>query len=151
MSLYASLRDGDSLLDSDEASRYCRPGNYDRHRSEPKVGAFQKKSYESDISINRLQFHQLPDRDSAVGCIRREFQNNDYGLEPHGRFVVFNVGAARVAARDVGHDINFTYAPEETYPSHSSIYPPEDPQGALAVATAIKRLITKVDIYPALL
>ena len=151
MSLYANLRDGDPLLDSDEASRYCRPGNYDRHRSEPKVGAFQKEPYESDISINRLQFYQLPDRDSAVDCIRREFQNNHYCLRPNGGFVVFNVGAARVAARDAGHNINFTYTPEETYPSHSSIYPPEDPQRALAVATAIKRLITKADTYPSLL
>ena len=75
MSLYAKLNPHDPLLpDSDEVSRYCSPNEYDLTRSEPKVSAFQRKQSERnpmrDPSINRLQYFQLEDRDSAVECTR---------------------------------------------------------------------------------
>ena len=149
MSLYTELNPDDPLLDSDEASRYCSPNDYDRRRREPKVSAFQRKPSEKnplrDPSINRLQFFQLPNRKSAVKCVRQEFLSINYGLRQNGRFVVFNVGEAKAAALEAGgYQVLFTYDPNPPVYSHSLISNlPEDPREELVVATAIKRLITK--------
>ena len=156
MSLYAKLNPNDSLLDSDEVSRYCSPIQYDLGRDEPKVSAFQRKESERNPfrnpSINRLQYFQLADRDSAVECIRQDFISRSYTIKKDGRFVVFSVGKAIAAALSAGNNkIEFTYTPEPRNPSHSSIVNlPEDPGQELEVAVAIKRLITRLDIYNAL-
>ena len=150
MSLYANLKHGDPLLNSDDVSRYCQPGKYDRARCEPKISAFQRRPSEPDVSINRLQFFQLSDRDSTIDCIRQEFLANNYGLEEKGRFVVFNVGAAKTAVLESGYELDFTCTPISIARSHSSIFRfPKESDGARIVATAIKRLITRVDTYPA--
>ena len=151
MSLYAELRDGEPLLDDDEASRYCQPTHYDRDRHEPKIGAFQRKASQADVSINRLQYFQLSDRLNAIDCIRQEFLADNYDLKKNGGFVVFNVGAAKAAALAIGHKLVFKYTPHPPIYSHSSIFMfPEDPREGRVVATAIKRLITKADTYPAI-
>ena len=148
MSLYAELNPEDPLLDSDDASRYCSPNDYDRRRCEPKVSAFQRKPSERnplrDPSINRLQFFQLPDQESAVKCVRREFLSMNYGLRRNGRFVVFNVGEAKAAALKSGCQLFFIYDPDPPVYSHSLISNlPEDTSKERVVATAIKRLVTK--------
>ena len=151
MSLYANLSPDQPLLDSDDASRYCQPNEYDRIRCEPKVAAFQRKPSQPDVSVNRLQFFQLPDRGSAIDCVRQEFLDDDYRLRKNGRFVVLNVGSAKAAALEVGYPIEFTYTPKPTRPSHSSILKfPTDPNGSRTVATAIKRLVTRDETYCAL-
>ncbi len=152
LSLNADLNSGDPLLDSDEVSRYCQPNDYDQRLCEPKVSAFQRRPSEIDASINRLQFFGLQDRSSAVECIRQEFRARDYKVRPNGRFVVFNVGAAKAAALKVGcYDLVFQYTPMPPVWSHSSILNlPDDPFEERAVAIAIKRLITKADTYHAI-
>ena len=165
MSLYAELSPGDSLLNSDDVSRYCKPSDYDRRRDEPKVGAFQRRRYdpkagesqgalaEADLSINRLQFFQLEDRDSAIECVRQEFLSMSYSLSKNGRFVVFNVGDAKAAAlKTGGYKLLFTYDPNPPAYSHSLISNlPEDPGEERVVATAVKRLAARRDMtYPAL-
>ena len=156
MSLYAELNTGDPLLDSDEVSRYCSPNDYDLRRCEPKVGAFQRKPSERnplrDPSVNRLQFFQLQDQNSAVECVRQEFLSISYGLKENGRFVVFNVGEAKAAALKAGgYKLVLTYDPDPPIYSHSLISNlPEDLYEERVVATALKRLITKSDTYRAL-
>ena len=159
MSLYAELDIGNELLDSDEISRYCRPNTYDRRRCEPRVSAFQRKRCESgpmqgmllenELSVNRIQFFQLRDRDGTIECIRQEFLSKPYGLSKNGRFVVFNVGRAKAAALEDGsYQLLILYTPDPPLLSHSSIFNlPDDIDEERAVATALKRLVTKSDTY----
>ena len=155
MSLYANLSPDDSLLDSDDISRYCSPSHYDERRSEPRVSAFQRKPSErnsspmDDPSGNRLQYFQLPDEASAVECVRQEFLSLSppYTLKPKGRFVVFNVGEAKAAVRRIGngnYSISFVYTPDPPMYSHLLISNlPTDINEEREIATAIKRLVTK--------
>ena len=151
MSLYANLNPGDPLLDSDDVSRYCPPDHYSQRLDEPRVSAFQRKPSErnsnpmKDPSVNRLQFFQLPNRASAVSCVRQEFLACRYTLRPNGRFVVFNVGAAKAAALNAGnYSLTVTYDPAPPAHSHSLISNvPTDLREELVVATAIKRLVTR--------
>ena len=149
MSPYAELNPSDSLLDSDDVSRYCRPSDYDRTRCEPKVGAFQRRPSEVDASVNRIQHFQLPDAASAIVRIREEFLAKSYDLKPNGRFVVFNVGKAKHAAIKAGnYKLVFKYTPDPPILSHSSIFNfPDDPNEERTIAIAIKRLVTRFDIY----
>ena len=105
------------------------------------------------MSVNRLQFFQTDDRAIAIEGIKWEFRAINYNLRPNGRFVVFNVGRAFQAVKEKGYDITFMYTPKKPHqPSHSSIYclPREgDRKGRLVTATALKRLISKADIYDA--
>ena len=155
MSLYAKLNPSDSLLDSDEVSRYCSPTRYDLKRDEPKVSAFQRRESErnpiSDPSINRLQYFQLADRESSIEHIRQDFTSLPFKLSRDGRFVVFNVAKAKAAAlKACGVKLGFVYTPKPGNLSHSSIVNlPEDIGRELEVAVAIKRLITRLDIYNA--
>lgn len=161
MSLYAELNLGDELLDSDDISRYCRPNTYDRRRCEPRVSAFQRRRCESgpsqgmlledELSVNRIQFFQLRGRDRAIECTRQEFLSRPYTLVKNGRFVVFNVGKAKVSAlEDGGYQLLILYTPDPPLLSHASIFNlPDDIDEERAVATAIKRLITKSGTYRA--
>ena len=152
MSLYAKLREGEPLLDDAEVSRYCKPTLYDSDRCEPKIGAFQRNPSHPGVSVNwLLQSLHLPNRVSAIDFIRQEFLADNYKLKENGRFVVFNVGAAKAAVLTVGYKLIFKYTPLPPVYSHSSIFGfPEEPVEGRVVATAIKRLITKADTYPAL-
>ncbi len=150
MSPFVDLQCGDPLLDCDEVSRHCTPNNFDRKLGEPKVGAFQKKPSEIDPSVNRIQHFKLRNRSLAVERVRQEFRAINYGLRPNGRFVVFNVGAAKAAGIKAGYCLEFRYTPDPPIWPHASILNfPQDEDGELAVATALKRLITKSDIYHA--
>ena len=150
MSPFVDLQSGDLLLDCDEVSRYCSPERFSQRLGEPKVSAFQKKPKEVDPSVNRLQYFKLQDKVIAVECIRQEFRANNYKLRPKGSFVVFNVSAAKAAAIEAGYRLVFRYTPDPPVWSHSSIQNfPQDADGDLAVATALKRLITKSDIFDA--
>ena len=139
----SSLNPGDPLLDSDDVSRYCKPNDYDLRRREPRLRAFQRrKSSEVDLSINRLQHFQTQSLTSAIECVRQEFRLINYGLSKNGRFVVFNVEAAKSKASNNGYEIRFIYSPDPPVFSHSSICDiPIDPNAERAVATAMKRLI----------
>ena len=146
------LTDGDPLPAGDEVARYCQPAEYDRELDEPAVGAFIRKESHKELSVNRLQFYQGQDRTGAVGCIRSEMEGY-YTLRQNGRFVVFNVEQAKIAARKCGFNIGVIYAPVlPDQPSHSSVVNlPTDEDNEYRVAVAMMRLITKADTYPAIL
>ena len=152
MSLYVSLNTGDPLPDSDDVSIYCSPDKYDHRRCEPRLEAFMKNPLHDDLSVNRLQHFQLRDKSKAVECITQEFIAYGYTLKVRGRFVVFNVGDAKLAARNSrGCKLEFRYTPNPPLYSHSSIFNlPDDYDDERAVATALKRLITKSGTYCAL-
>ncbi len=152
MSLYVSLNTGDPLPDSDDVSIYCSPDKYDHGRCEPKVEAFMKNPLHDDLSVNRLQHFQLLDKCKAVECIIQEFIAYEYTLKVRGRFVVFNVGDAKSAVLNSrGCKLDFRYTPNPPLWSHSSIFDlPDDYDDERAVATALKRLITRSDTYHAL-
>ena len=141
---------GDALPDGDEVARYCSPSRYDLEQGEPRVSAFMRKKTEKDISVNRLQYYQDQTQAGAVECIRLEVRGY-LNLKPKGRFVVFNVAEAKTAAQRQGFDISIIYNPTQQppSPSHSSIIPPTDYNDEVRVATAIMRLITQANTYPA--
>ena len=144
--------DGDPLPGVDEVARYCPPSGYDRDLDEPLVGAFIRGPTQNDLSCYRLQFYQGRDRTGAVHCIRTALKELPYGLKPTGRFVVFNVEQAKVAARDIGFDIDVIYTPKPWLPSHSSVVNlPADANDEFRVATALWRLINRSDVYPGVL
>ena len=149
------MNPGDPLLPSDTVSRYCRRGVYDRKRCEPKVAAFQERRNERcDYSINRLQHHAPLTGAEAIGRIRDEFKDDRYDLESKGRFVVFNVGQAIKAAAKQGASLSFIFTPSLPYISHSTIKglpdPETDQDKSLEVAAAIKCLVRREDIHPAI-
>ena len=146
-----SLNPGDPLLDSDDVSRYCKPNDYDLRRQEPRLRAFQRRNpSEVGLSVNRLQHFQMQSLTSAIECVRQEFRRINYSLRKNGRFVVFNVGAAKSEVSNDGYEIRFTYSPDPPVFSHSSICDiPIDPNAERAVATAMKRLIKILHTFEA--
>ena len=109
-----------------------------------------KRNNEKDLSVNRLQFYRDHDRAGAVDCIRCEMGRN-YHLKRTGRFVVFNLADAKAVAQKKGFDIGIIYTPQPSSPSHSSVFDlPTDYEAEVGVATAILRLITQADTYPAM-
>lgn len=143
------LQKGDSLPDGDEISRYCTPLNFNPSKNQPSHLAFMRRAGEDNPSVNHLGFFSDLNREEAVKRIRSEV-GNGYTIRPTGRFVVFNVGQAKDAAKEVDHAIDVIYDPYfPDKPSHSLIMGmPEDVDAETQVATAIQRLITNDDIYP---
>ena len=149
------MRSADPLLPDDTVSRYCRPGVYDRKRCELRVGAFQERETERcDYSINRLEHHAPLTGAAAVGRVRGEFITDGYRLERNGRFVVFNVSQVKNAAAHLGAKLSFIFTPRPPNASHSTIKGLPDPRTeedmSLEVAAAIKRLVRRQDIHPAI-
>ena len=142
------LGEGDALPDGDEVARYCSPSNYDHAKDEPSHLAFVRRTSEKCPSVNRLETFVGQDRAGAVDCIRQEVRRH-LRVKDRGRFVVFNVEQAKVAADQAGFSIGIVYAPAPDQPSHSLIANmPEDTDAEVQVATAIKRLIANADVYP---
>ena len=138
-------------------SRYCKPIDFDRIASRPKTGAFQRRKLASDggtisqeqyLSVNWLEFFAT-DRDTAIGYVREAFLAKGYRLRSNGRFLVINVGSARLAALESdGTELSFTHKPLPDDESHSAIFglPDDD----LDVAAELKLLVTDADIFPAI-
>ena len=144
----------DALPNADHVARYCKPSEVDHGTDKPKVGAFQRKvdasskKKEDYLSVNWLEYFDTPDRRSAVECVRRAFRTKNYSVRGNGRFVTFNVAAAKSAALAVsGSELFFTHLPCDDDPSHSGIfgYPDDD----LEIATELKVLITDEDVFQA--
>ncbi len=140
--------EGDLLPDDDHVSRYCKPSDFDQAASQPKTGAFQRRSRRSDagaltreqyLSVNWLEFFGAAERDAAVGYVREAFQAKEYRLRPNGRFLVINAGVARLAALEAdGTEISFTHMPLPDDASHSAVL--GLPNDDLDVAVELKLL-----------
>ena len=148
------MKFGDPLLNSDTVSRYCSSSRYDRIRCEPKVAAFQERvSERCDYSVNRLQHYGPSMGGGAVDRIREEFVAGGFDRRAEDRFVVLNVGRAIEAAAQRGVGLSVIFTPNCPYVSHSSIRGLPDPKAdqdmSLRVAAAIKRIMLRDDVYPA--
>lgn len=149
------MKHGDSLPSSDSVSRLCSPDRFDHRSGLPKVTAFvERKNERCDYSVNRLEHYAPRVCAAAINLIRSEFIADEYDLRPRGRFVVFNVGRAIKAAAQHGARLSVTFTPDGPYCSHSTIKglpdPIADQDASLRVATAIKRLVRRKDVLPAL-
>ncbi len=81
--------------------------------------------------------------------VRKAFLEKGYRLRQNGRFAVFNVGAAKTAAREAsGRTLHIEHLPLDDDKSHAGVfgYTHDD----LAVALEIKALVGYQDLYPAL-
>lgn len=140
---------GDPLLDADEVARYCSPKHVDANHW-PLATAFVRRPEDCDLSVDRLQSFIVQDRQQAVDCIRSEVEKR-LTIRKSGRFAVINVGQAKHEAQKRGFPLRVVYTPEKGGPSHSSIFDlPDDHENEMRVATALMRLLTEDDIYPAL-
>lgn len=155
LSQQCKLAPGDSLLNTDDVSRYCSPNNYNRVKCEPKLGAFQIDAKDNTISVNRLQFHHGASTKGAVDLIRQELLADHYTLRQTGRFVVFKVGTAKQVAAKAGYpDISFIFTPRPPVDSHASIGTlPDGVDESTEVATDLKRAFRRLitHTYPGLL
>ena len=87
-----------------------------------------------------------------MDCIRPEVERR-LTLKRNGRFAVVDVGQAKGAAQGKGYTLSIIYTPEQGGPSHSSVVGlPDDhkEEVEVRVATALMRLVTHEDVYPAL-
>lgn len=109
--------------------------------------AFVPRPNEEDLSVNWLEvFGNLPQQ-QAVDCIRSVLQGK-LTLKRRGRLAVFNVGAAKDAARRIdGCDLRVNYQPEGNDPSHAGIGGWEAVDDPLIVALELRRVV--LDAYPA--
>ena len=139
------LSPNDSLLDSDDATRYCSPCRFDLVKCEPEVSAFQQAEGNLGVSINRIHHYEFNDREQAVDMIRKEFRDDCHTLSEDGRFVLFNIKTTKHALSKVGFgSVSFIYTPTTKRPSHADIMGlPTDRGGSLLAAASIKRSVIR--------
>ena len=139
---------GDAIPDGNEVARYCQPRYYDDTEDAPSHLAFMRRPGEEDPSVNRLEAFVGCNRTEAVNCVRREVEKH-LTIKPRGRFVIFNVKQAKIAGNLEGFNIDIVYNPIlPDQLSHSLITNLPKDSNEVRVATAIKRLIARADIYP---
>ena len=136
------------LPNDDHISRYCKPSAIDESGM-PMVNAFSLRQGEDHLSVNWLEFFDETELKAAVERVREVFRSKDFQVRPNGRFVVLNVGAAKIAVHEaVGRTLNIDHLPLSDDPSHAGIlgYASED----LAVTVELAALVTSQDVHPAI-
>ena len=136
------------LPDDDHLSRYCKPSSIDAFGL-PMASAFELRTGEPYLSANWLEYFDTLDLTIAVNEVREAFLEKGYRLRQSGRFAVFNVGAAKTAAREAtGRSLHIEHLPLDDDKSHAGVFGYTDDD--LAVALEIKALVGYQDLYPAL-
>ena len=113
------------------------------------ASAFELRTGEPYLSANWLEYFDTLDLTIAVNEVRKAFLDKGYRLRQNGRFAVFNVGAAKIAAREAtGRTLRIEHLPMDDDESHAGVfgYTEDD----FAVAVELKALVAHQDVYPAL-
>ena len=136
------------LPDRDHLSRHCKPSSIDAFGL-PMASAFELRKGEPYLSTNWLEYFDTLGITTSVSEVRQAFIDKGYRLRPNGRFAVFNIGAARIAARDVaGHTLRIEHQPLDDDESHAGVF--GSTEDDFAVAVELKALVAHQDVYPAL-
>jgi hypothetical protein len=110
--------------DSDHVSRYCKP-TFCTEEYRPTGAAFELCPTESFLSVNWLEFLNLPSRENQITEVRRILRSKFSRIPASGRIAVLNVGDTRnhVSKNTPDQRTLITlHQPEVNDPSHSGIY-----------------------------
>lgn len=138
---------GELLPDADHVARYCKPSAVD-DTGLPMAVAFKPREDDQYLSVNWLEYFGVRESVAAVQHVRDVFRNKDFSLRSRGRFVVINVGSAKVIVREaLGKQLRIDHQPLENDPSHAGIhgYGADD----LAVAVELATLVNRGDVHAA--
>ena len=112
---------GDPLPEKDHISRYCRPTALDPD-GRPNGTAFMPRQKDGYLSINWLEYFDLPDRPAQIVQVRRTIGMD---LAATGKFAVLNVGKVVKYVKENDPNkrvLDVLHEPEEKDLSHSGIY-----------------------------
>lgn len=132
--------------DDNHLSRYCKPSAMGQDGL-PMAVAFTLRHGEDHLSVNWLERLGEPDLEAAVDHVRAVFRAKGYRVKPSGGFAVLNVAAVKAAVlRIVNRPARVEHLPLDNDESHSGVfgYTADD----LAVAMAIKALVSLEDVFP---
>lgn len=133
---------GDRLPDQDHISRYCRPKTL-QEDGQPSRTSFMLRPNEEFLSVNWLEYFNLPNRQAQITQVRRVIRLT---LQATAKIAVLNVGGIldRVY-RNSDQVLAVLHEPEQDDPSHSGIhgYRHEDDWVADLIAEEVR------ETYPA--
>ena len=137
---------GEALPDEHHLSRYCRPSAVGQNGL-PMAAAFELKAGEDHLSVNWIEYLGEPNLDAAIARVRTVFHTKGYRVRPNGKFAVVGVGAVKTAVSEtVEGAARVEHLPLDDDESHCGVfgYTADD----LAVAVAIKALVSSEDVFP---
>lgn len=114
---------GDPLPEQDHISRYCS-AIHCTENGEVTGRAFQLRQKEDYLSVNRLEYLQLNDRQKEIREIRK-ILGSKLTLGAKAKFAVLNAGEIINHVHSNSQDprkLEVLHEPEENDPSHSGIY-----------------------------
>lgn len=133
---------GNRLPDQDHISRYCRPKTL-QEDGQPYRASFMLRPNEEFLSVNWLEYLDLPDRQAQITQVRQVIRLT---LQATAKIAVLNVGGIldRVH-RNSDRVLAVFHEPEQDDPTHSGIhgYRHEDDLVADLIAEEVR------ETYPA--
>jgi len=111
---------GEPLPDQDHVSRYCAPKT--APDGQPTGASFMLDPGHDFLSVNWLEYFDLPDQQAQLTQVRRVIRLN---LAANGKFAVLNVGEVVNYVRENGPDnrlLSVLHEPNDDDPSHSGIH-----------------------------
>lgn len=133
---------GDRLPAQDHISRYCRPKTL-QEDGQPSRASFMLRPDEEFLSVNWLQYFDLPDRQAQITQVRQAIRLK---LQAKAKIAVLNVGGIlNRVHRNSDRVLAVLHEPEQDDPSHSGIhgYRHEDDLVADLIAEEVR------ETYPA--
>ena len=110
------------------------------------TAAFELKPGENYLSVNWLEYFDLPDVGAAVEHVRETFRSKGYHFRSNGRFAVIGVGAAKNAVTEVAwRPGRVEHMPLDNDESHAGLsgYTEDD----LAVAVELRALVRREHVH----
>lgn len=145
----------DPIPPNDNITRWCGGSHIDPESGSIGPGAFMLKAKDTDrlLSVNWLEYFQLPNRESQIDEVRKVLSKKMTKIGANSRLAILNVEQAIARVQDaVGADapIEVLHAPDALEgqwddPSHSGIYGLgiDDDVSAVALTEVI------IGVYPA--
>lgn len=113
---------GDIIAESEHVARFCSPKTVSDGVVQP--AAFMLRHDEEELSVNWLEFLQLPDRSDQIQQLKAIFSTKGFGIGANARFAVLNVGRIVETVRRDSEDfreLTVTHQPEINDESHAEI------------------------------
>lgn len=93
---------GDQVPPTDNLTRWCGGSHIDPETGSIRPGAFMLQTKDTDraLSVNWLEYSQLPDRISQIAEVRRVLAKKMKRIGPTSKLAVLNVGRAIEAVKE---------------------------------------------------
>lgn len=143
----------DPVPDDHHVSRYCSPVRVAENEDRPLPTAFQLRNGEEYVSVDWLEFHDIPDRAAQLDRVQQLFEEQrHFTLSPNGLFAVLEAGESKDAVREQTPDdraLEITHQPDPDIEmdSHSGIFNVNhNPASALMIATILSETVEEVRV-----